>query len=119
MTPAEERYIATIWRRLGELEDKVAELIQRQYAGGAAGGSGQSGGTYYADPGAVAINPGEAELLEVWEVAYPTGKLVGDRLVINLMPEPTAEDARLLLSRNRDGSYTAIQQACPVSPGGG
>lgn len=99
------------------VDAKLAQLDQRQRmqaAGLGFSAPSPGGGAYYADPGSTTLDAltGSASL-EVWEILAAGDVSRGEKTVVNRHSQPTAEDARLFLSRCADGSFSVDNQDCP------
>lgn len=110
-----QRAIQNHEQRIRNLEQKSRSLTQRSYQDtGLAGGGGGGGGTYYADPGATTIALDATATLTVYEIATGGDINIGEKTVTNRYAGTTAASRRLILSANRDGSFTIIGQDCPT-----
>lgn len=111
-----ERRIEARGRTLDAVLARLAavEQLAGMLAGGMGGigGDGAGVGSYFADPGSTVVPTGDSEELTVMEVLAAGPAEIGVRTVYNPYPDDTIEDARIMLTRNRDGSYTVANQAC-------
>lgn len=115
-----ERRLEDMGRRMRAVESRAAraEQLANQMASMLGRGNGGDGGvgSYFADPGEVVIASGGSQDLVVMEVLASGPMEVGERTVVNPFAVETLADERLMLTRNRDGSYTVMNQDCPPEP---
>jgi hypothetical protein len=110
-----ERAIQNHERRIDSLERSARSLTQRSHQGGGIMGSGGGGGgTYFCDPDGEVIDPGGNKTLQVHEILLAGPQDRGNQPIINPFLHATNPDARLILSKNSDGSFSVINQGCPV-----
>lgn len=116
-----ERQVEYLRRRVEDLESLVKQLVQQMPMAmmtGAGMGGGSGGGAYYADPGStVIVKDYGTDELEVFEVLAAGPSSLGTKTIINAYPlTDTKPNLRLMLKRNRDGSFTIDNQDCPEDP---
>ena len=95
------------------LKGEVARLAQllNQVSGGGYPQSGGSGGVAWAAGVAIA-GGGQATGVTVYEVTASGDVEHADQTVVNPHPNATSGDLQLLLGRNRDGSWSVLDESC-------
>jgi ABC-type transporter Mla subunit MlaD len=97
------RRLGDALERLKRLEDRMASLT-----GGGGGGGGGASGVYYSDYLNIAAHSsGTGEVFQSWD-----GTSLGDKTILNVLPDATTNTKRQLEMRNPDGTFTIISESC-------